>query len=268
MTHNFFFHATPVGELARTCRYLAPQILLYYNQARRTQIGDSRRGHQNADMSELRCYHEGWQNLCTSCGAKMTSPSEGMVKTPENALAWSRVVPLITNSVVVKDLFLVLFIPAVLAGILFAIILGDAMMFLLFLAIAAGIFVLGMVIMTVLQLGAKGGLTTFFYISDEGVAYKAGKGTEILNRVSTVGSLAMGSAAGTGSGLLAISGEANALCWENIRYITIRTGLKMVVLRSPYLISPIALYCTEENFPVVVEMIRKYAPVSAKIVNR
>ena len=198
----------------------------------------------------------------------MTLPSGGMVKPPENALAWSRVVPLVTNSVVVKDLFLVLFIPAVLAGVLFTIILGDAMMLLLFLAIAAGIFILGMVIMTVLQLGTHGGLTTFFYISDEGVAYEAGKEIKILNRVSTVGSLATGSAAGTGSGLLAISEEANALFWENIRYITIRTGSKMIVFRSPYFISPIALYCTEENFPVVVEMIRKYAPVSAKIVNR
>ena len=198
----------------------------------------------------------------------MTLPSGGMVKPPENALAWSRVVPLVTNSVVVKDLFLVLFIPAVLVGVLFTIILGDAMMLLLFLAIAAGIFILGLVIMTVLQLGTHGGLTTFFYISDEGVAYEAGKETKILNRVSTVGSLATGSAAGTGSGLLAISEEANALFWENIRYITIRTGSKMIVFRSPYLISPIAQYCTEENFPVVVEMIRKYAPVSAKIVNR
>jgi hypothetical protein len=211
---------------------------------------------------------EDGKSFCTSCGTKMTPPSEGMVKTKENALAWSRVVPLITNPVVVKDLFLALFIPAILAGILFTVIIGDAVMLLVFLAIAAGIFILGLVIMTALQLGAKGGLNTFFYISDEGVAYKAGKGTEILNRISTVGFFAMGSAAGTGSGLLAISEEANALFWENIRYITIRTGLMMIVLRSPYLISPIALYCTEENFPVVVEMIRKYAPVYAKIMNR
>ncbi len=200
-------------------------------------------------MSELRYYREDGTIFCTSWGAKMTPPSEGVVKIPENALAWSRVVPLITNSVVVKDLFLVLFIPAVLAGVLFTLILGDAMMLLLFLAIAAGIFVLGLVIMTLLQLGAHGGLTTFFYISYEGVAYKAGKGTELLNRVSMVGSLAMGSAAGTGSGLLAISGEANALFWENIRYITIHTGLKMIVFRSPYLISPIALYLYGGKFP-------------------
>jgi hypothetical protein len=78
----------------------------------------------------------------------------------------------------------------------------------------------------------------------------------------------MGSAGGTGSGLLAISEEANTLFWENIRYITIRTGMKMIVFRSPYLISPIALYCTAENFPVVVEMTRKYAPVSAKITTK
>ena len=208
------------------------------------------------------------ETFCGSCGGKMFLLPVGDMKTPGNALAWSRVVPLITNPVVVKDLFLALFIPAVLAGILLTVILWDAAMLLLFLAVAAGIFVLGLVIMAVLQLGTKGGLNTFFYISDEGVAYKAGKGTKILNRVSTVGSFSMGSAGGTGSGLLAISQEANTLFWENIRYITIRTGLKMIVFRSPYLISPIALYCTEENFPAVVEMIKKYAPVSAKITTK
>ena len=208
------------------------------------------------------------ETFCGSCGGKMFLLPEGDMKTPGNALVWSRVVPLITNPVVVKDLFLALFIPAVLTGILLTVILWDAAMLLLFLAVAAGIFVLGLVIMAVLQLGTKGGLNTFFYISDEGVAYKAGKGTKILNRVSTVGSFSMGSAGGTGSGLLAISQEANTLFWENIRYITIRMGLKMIVFRSPYLISPIALYCTEENFPVVVEMTRKYAPASAKITTK
>lgn len=205
------------------------------------------------------------ETFCGSCGEKMNMPPEGVAKTPGNALAWSRVVPLITNPVVVKDLFLVLLIPALLAGILLTVIIGDTAMLLLFLAVAAGIYILGLVIMAVLQLGTKGGLNTFFYISDEGVASKVGKGTVILNRVSTLGSLTMGSAAGTGAGLLAISEEANTLFWENIRYVTIHNGVKMIVLRSPYLISPIALYCTEKNFPVVVEMIRKYAPVSAKI---
>jgi hypothetical protein len=208
------------------------------------------------------------ETFCGSCGGKIILPPEGDVKTPGNALAWSRVVPLITNPVVVKDLFLVLFIPAVLVGILLTVIIGEAAILMLFLAIAAGIFILGLVIMAVLQLGTKGGFNTFFYISDEGVAYKAGKETKILNRVSTVGSLAMGSAAGTGSGLLAISEEANTLFWENVRYVTIHTGMKMIVLRSPYLISPIALYCTEKNFPVVVEMIQKYAPISAKITTK
>jgi hypothetical protein len=208
------------------------------------------------------------ETFCGSCGGKMILPPEGDVKTPGKALAWSRVVPLITNPVVVKDLFLVLFIPAVFAGILLSVITRDASFLLLFLAIAAGILILGLVIMAVLQLGTKGGLNTFFYISDEGVAFKAGKETKVLNRVSTIGSLAMGSAGGTGSGLLAISEEANTLFWENIRYITIRTGMKMIVFRSPYLISPIALYCTDENFPVVVEMTRKYALISAKITTK
>ena len=182
--------------------------------------------------------------FCTSCGAKMIPPPEMIAKTPENALVWSRVVPLVTNTVVVKDLLLVLFVPALIAGILFTVIVGSAAMLLLFLAIGTGLFIIGLVTMTVLQLGGSGGLNTFFYISDEGVAYKAGKGTELLNRAATVGSLVMGSAAGTGSGLLAISGEANTLFWGNVRYVTIHTRLKMILLRSPNLISPIALYCT------------------------
>ncbi len=206
--------------------------------------------------------------FCTSCGAKITLPPEMVAKTPENVLAWSRVVPLVTNTVVLKDLLLVLLGPALIAGILFTVIVGSAAMLLLFLAIGTGLFILGLVIMTVLQLGSGGGLNTFFYISDEGVAYKAGKGTELLNRAATVGSLVMGSAAGTGSGLLAISGEANTLFWGNVRYVTIHTRLKMILLRSPNLISPIALYCTDENFPVVVEMIRKYTPGSVKITTK
>jgi hypothetical protein len=211
---------------------------------------------------------EGEKTFCTSCGAKMIPSPDPMVTLPVNARAWSRAVPLITNAVVVRDVFLALFIPAALAGILFTVIVGDAAMLILFLGIAAGIFVLGLVIMAVIQLGSKGGLMTDFYISDEGVASRAGKGTKALNRAAALGSLAMGSRAGTGAGLLAISGEATTLFWENVRYVTIRPGQKMIVLRSPSLISPVALYCTDENFTSVVEMIRKYAPASAKITTR
>lgn len=208
------------------------------------------------------------ETFCTSCGAKMIAPPDRANTAPGHMLTWCYGVPLITNPVLVKDLFLALFIPALLAGILFSGLLGDAALLLIFLAIAAGIFLLGLLIMAVLQLVGNGGLSTFFFISDEGVASKAGKGTEILNRISTAGSLATGSLAGTGAGLLAISEEANTLSWEDVRYVTIRTNLKMVVLRSRYLIGPVALYCTEKNFPFVVGMIRNYAPASATIVTK
>jgi hypothetical protein len=222
----------------------------------------------------LKCPECGAENpanntFCNQCGREVLSvPRGGIGDTVEDTLAWSRVVPLATNPVVIKDLFLVLFVPALLAGILFTIIVGDVAMLLLFLGLAVGLFVLGFVIMTVLQLGTKGGLNTFFYIGSEGVAYKAGKETKILNRVATAGSFAMGSAAGTGSGLLAISEEANTLFWEDVRYVTVNTGMKMILFRSPALISPIPLYCTDENFPAVVGMIRKYAPSSAKITTK
>lgn len=199
----------------------------------------------------------------------MTIPVTGGGDTgPGNANAWTRVVPLVTNPVLVKDLVLALFIPAVLLGILLTIITGDTSLLLLLLGIAAAIVLLGLVIMALIQLGAKGGLSWFFYINREGVASHAGKGTRILNRVATLGSLSLGSAAGSGSGLLAISEEANTLFWEDVRYVTIHPTLKLVVLRSRYLIGPVALYCTEKNFPDVVAMVRSFAPASARIVTK
>ena len=65
---------------------------------------------------------------------------------------------------------------------------------------------------------------------------------------------------GTGAGLLAMSQEFNTLEWTDVRYITVFPRVRSVVFRSRYLISPVVLYCTEENFPAVLAMAKKNAP--------
>jgi hypothetical protein len=69
----------------------------------------------------------------------------------------------------------------------------------------------------------------------------------------------MGSMGGTGAGLLAISLECNVLVGNNIRYIPVYPSVRSIVFRSPVLISPFVLSCTEEKYTHVLAMTREHA---------
>jgi hypothetical protein len=51
--------------------------------------------------------------------------------------------------------------------------------------------------------------------------------------------------------------------WNNIRYISVYPSVRSLVFRSPVLISPVVLYCTDENFSRVRALVLKYAPAVA-----
>ncbi len=214
----------------------------------------------------------GGNAFCTSCGAVLThsragagsgSP-DGEEMKPATLVTWSRKIPLITNPwLVLQGIFIPLGI-GVVCGIFFSLITGGEWdMFLLFLIIGAGLAVLFLLIMLVLQLVTGGGLETEFFISDEGVAHKAGSTTRALDRVSAGGSAVLGSMSGTGAGLLAMSQENNLLVWEEVRYVSVYRSVRSIVFRSKYLISPVVLYCTDENFPAILALVKKYAPAIA-----
>ena len=130
----------------------------------------------------------------------------------------------------------------------------------LFLIVGAALAVLMLIIMLVLQVATGGGLETEFFIGNGGVAHKAGTTTRVHNRISTGGSAAVGSAAGSGAGLIAVSQENNVLLWGDVRYIAVYLRVLSVVIRSKWLINPVVLYCTKDNFPVVLSLVKKYTP--------
>jgi|WetSurMetagenome_2_1015567.scaffolds.fasta_scaffold36591_3 hypothetical protein len=206
--------------------------------------------------------------FCTSCGASISANAPDAEAAESDVMVWSNQIPLATNRVVVRDLLLVLFIPALIAGVLFSLLTGAVEFLLLFGAIAAGLLILAFIVMSILQLGSGGGLDTGFFISSRGVAYKAGQGTVLLNLASTLGSAVGGSTAGMGTGLLAISSQANTIFWTDVRDITVNEGLRMIQIRPKQLVNPVPLYCTEENYPSVLSTVRKYAPKTAAITIR
>jgi hypothetical protein len=205
------------------------------------------------------------ESFCSSCGSAIVSLSSEEGTDDKDAILWSRKVPLISNPVLIKDLFFALLIAAVVFGSILWIITGEPGIFFLFFAVFFGLFVLFLIVALVLQLITKGGLKTEFYVGSDGAAHRAGRGTQAIDRAAIAGSIIAGSAVAAGAGLIAFSQEANSLRWEDVRHIGVHHGTRLIVLRSRYLINPVALYCTEENFEKVLEAVRRFAPKDVRM---
>ena len=158
--------------------------------------------------------------FCTSCGVVIDPPTGNyrpadarvQAGTPAELLNWNRKIPLITNPyLVLQCIFIPLGIAIVMGGFLSIITGGEWDLLLMFLIISAGLSVLMLLVMLVLQLVTGGGLETEFFISDEGVAHKAGNTTRVLDRASAGGSVVFGSVSGTGAELLVMPQENNVL---------------------------------------------------------
>ena len=210
--------------------------------------------------------------FCTSCGVVINPltgnyrPADARVQagTPADLLNWNRKIPLITNPYLVLQCICIPLGIAIVMGSFLSIITGEEWdLLLLFLILGTGLSALMLLIMLVLQLATGGGLETEFFISDEGVAHKTGNTTRALDRASAGGSVVSGSLSGTGAGLLAMSQENNVIIWKDVRCVSVYRSVRSIVFRSKYLISPVVLYCTEENFPVIRAMVKKYAPLVA-----
>jgi hypothetical protein len=202
--------------------------------------------------------------FCIQCGASISGMRRsGGLAADGGGLTWNRRVPLITNTLLTQDIVLVFGVAVLVVGGLAALISQQIVVLYIFVAIGAGLVILGLVIMLVLQVVLRGGFDTNFRINNKGVEYEAGKTAKKLDRASTVGSAILGSLTGTGAGLIAVSRESGNLHWKDVRYIKVHQRQRAIVFRSKYLIMPLALFCTPENFGEVVELVKKYAPKNA-----
>ena len=208
--------------------------------------------------------------FCTTCGApvqpqsapRTAGPGTGSAA-PGEYLVWERKIPLITNPYLVLQCLVIPIGIGIFLGLLFQVITGESMMVTMFMLIGGVLAIIFILVLFFLQITTGGGLLTTFFISSEGVAHKAGRTIRNPDRAATAGSILLGSMGGTGAGLIAMSQEFNTLRWKDVRYVSVYRSVRSVVLRSQYLISPVVLYCTEENFETVLTMVKKYAPYGA-----
>ena len=196
--------------------------------------------------------------FCQECGKAV---SEDQLSS-QDSLVWTAQIPVITSSVVVKQLgmvlgggFLVVFLIILFAhpgaALSFAPILFVIWLFL---------FGLSLGIAGVYQKATKGGPDAVFAVTPEGIEYAAGETMKKVNRLTAIGSVAGGSLSGLGGSMINISREKDSVTWDDIRSISYQDRERTIVVYRKNLISPIMLACTIENFSRVKELISRYAP--------
>lgn len=195
--------------------------------------------------------------FCPSC-ANSTAES-GILGV--DALLWTTKAPVISSRPVVTQLVIAfgsgfLFVMA----FLFILDVESAVILAPYVIATAGfIIVLGLIIAAAMQFFTKGGMTTDFAVTPEGIGYRAGKESKAINRATLAGTAIGGSLAGAGGSMINISREMDFMSWAEVKSITVYPRERSLVFYRRALIFPFALYCTPENFEQVKALARKYA---------
>jgi hypothetical protein len=210
--------------------------------------------------------------FCPKCGqaiGAMDAVRDGRTATqdPDRAIEWDFAFPLITNRFFLYDMIKVLFWTfLIFDGIMLTIFLvqDNADVVLPFLGVSGLIllgFMLTIVGITVLIFGNR--FPTRFAVNPEGVFYQSQSGRAAkLNRAAIIIGLLARKPGAAGAGMLAASRESGGVDWEDVHKIREYPDQKVVSLMNSWRVV-VRLYCTPDNYPRVLGLVRNYAAAGA-----
>ncbi|ADN36502.1 conserved hypothetical protein [Methanolacinia petrolearia DSM 11571] len=189
--------------------------------------------------------------------------SEDLIsEAPVKKIVWEKKIPLFSNTVVIKQLAMVIIIPAFFLMI-FLIVLDPDMIveaFMVFVLLLGIFAVLTVIAMGMIHAATKGGLSATFSLDDKGMYYDAGKNSRALNKITMTGGIMAGSPALLGGSMINISRESESMAWSDVKKITAYDSQKTIVAYRKSLISPVGLFCTDENYEEVLDFITRHLP--------
>jgi hypothetical protein len=105
----------------------------------------------------------------------------------------------------------------------------------------------------------QGKYSVSFILNEESVQYSTQSGTVKKNRIINGLAISLGLLSGkptiSGAGLLANSKQSVTIKWNNIKQVRYEPKQKTIMLRSSPL-ENIAVFCTDENYPIVETYIK------------
>jgi hypothetical protein len=124
-------------------------------------------------------------------------------------------------------------------------------------------FMVAVLVITVLIFGNR--FPTHFAVTPEGVFYQSKSGcASKLNRAAIILGLLAGKPGTAGAGMMAASQEARGFDWEDIHKVKEYPEQRVLSLMNSWRVV-VRLYCTPENYPSVLEMVRARSAAGALI---
>ena len=111
-----------------------------------------------------------------------------------------------------------------------------------------------------LHLMTGGGYEATFAVTGEGIGFFGGEKMKKVNEALVIGSLLTASPGPAGAALVNYGSDRNFIAWKDIRSMKVLEKDRYILIRPRWLVNPIPLYCTAENFPQVLALIRHYRP--------
>lgn len=122
--------------------------------------------------------------------------------------------------------------------------------FILFLAVLA---------VLILHVITKGGHMYRFIIDPEGAAYLPGKDAGRMTDTMAVLGLLSGNPTVAGAGLIARGQASGGIRWREVKDVRLIPEEKKIYIARKALVNPVLICCTDETYPVAVELVRRYS---------
>jgi hypothetical protein len=182
--------------------------------------------------------------------------ADGSEETVE--LAWEARVRVLTNRSAWTSMGLAVGIPALLLGALMAAITRSVAG----VGLAAVAFAVILVIFVFVGgvIDIFGGFGVAFLLTSRGVRSTSGKASRAAVSAALVAGLLSGKPGLLGSGLLARSEQDVFIPYPQVTRLKVNARRRYVVVRGDWAQKPIGLYCTEENFPEVLRLLKENCP--------
>jgi len=177
---------------------------------------------------------------------------------------WEIQVPMLRNPVIVKQLGLAIGVPFALLALMMALISGQAVYALYGLGLMVAMWLLAAVVILVIY---GGRYEVAFELDDKGIVCRTQMRQRNKNRVINGLTVALGALAGqpalAGAGMLAQARQKESLRWSRVRTLRHYPRSKTILLRAGWL-QPLAVFCTDENYERVCEMVARQTDGSRK----
>jgi len=121
------------------------------------------------------------------------------------------------------------------------------------------ILLLAFLAVVLLHVVTKGGNIYRFIINKDGAAYLPGKSAEKMTDTMAILGLLSGNPAVAGAGLIARGQASGGIRWKEVKSVQLLPQEKKIYIARKALVNPVLLCCTDETYPVAVDLVRRYS---------